>query len=440
VLFAPACSDDTDDPTVLTTPIVSSETGTSGDSTGTPTEATTGSTSEPTTGEPGVVCGDGVKDPGEDCDDGNVDNTDYCLVSCALAVCGDSFVQAGLEQCDDGNTSNEDNCIAGCYHAICGDGHTYAGVEECDDGNKQAGDGCDPDCKAETAMCGNGVLEGGEPCDDGNADNTDSCLEGCIEYSCGDGWIHAVLEECDDANPDNSDDCVNIDGQCLNASCGDGLLHEGVEACDDGNVEDTDDCVKCQAAACGDGVVHAGVEACDDGQNQGTYDGCAPGCAALGPHCGDGVLDEGFETCDDGNLVAGDGCDDACQAELPPECLGYVPLAEPERAVTFNDGPGKITKCDKTADKWHRFMDPAGTVMPVAAPTIYSCGTDAPGWMMGGYPTPDEGIVVRTACFAWFGDPCAWSNEISVLNCGEYYVFKLPTPPDTCLRYCAAPG
>ena len=435
-----ACSDDTGEPNNPTAPIVGTDTGSSDDSSGSPTEPTTGSTSEPDTGEPLQRCGDGVKDPGEDCDDGDVDNTDYCLMSCTLAVCGDAFVQAGLEQCDDGNSSDEDSCIGGCYLASCGDGHTYAGVEECDDGNKQDGDGCDADCKLVDSTCGNGTIEGDEPCDDGNTDNTDSCLEGCVLYSCGDGWTHAVFEECDDANLDDGDGCVSIDGQCLLAKCGDGLLHQGEETCDDANDDSTDDCVACQPAVCGDASVHAGVELCDDGKNTADYGGCAPGCAGLGPHCGDGALDADFETCDDGNQVAGDGCDAACQAELPPECLGYVPLAEPERAFTFNDGPGKITKCDKTADKWHRFMAPAGAVLPLAAPTVYSCGTDAPGWMMGSYPTPEEGIVVRTACFAWFGNPCEWSNEIAVRNCGEYFVFQLPTPPDTCLRYCAAPG
>jgi hypothetical protein len=57
--------------------------------------------------------------------------------------------------------------------------------------------------------------------------------------------------------------------------------------------------------------------------------------------------------------------------------------------------------------------------------------------MMGTYPNPEDGIVARTVCFAWQGDPCAWTNDIQVLNCGAYFVFKLPTPPECALRYCA---
>ena len=108
--------------------------------------------------------------------------------------------------------------------------------------------------------------------------------------------------------------------------------------------------------------------------------------------------------------------------------------------MAFNDGPGKVTKCDnKVGGNWHRFLGPAGLVMPLAAPSNYSCGTDAPGWMQGTYPAEDAGIVARTVCFSWFGDPCSWSVEISVRNCGQYFVFKLPNVPECSLRYCGAP-
>jgi len=442
-LLLPACTDDGGQSSASQPfqPGSTTDDASSGAATDEPTSSPT-SSSEPGS-DPFNRCGDGVVDPGEGCDDANVDNTDYCLSTCQLAVCGDSYVQAGVEQCDDGNADDDDSCVAGCYLAACGDGHRYVGVEQCDDGNKLAGDGCDPDCmlEVETVTCGDGVVAGDELCDDGNLDNTDSCLDTCVPYSCGDGWQHAVLEPCDDGNPDNTDACVEKDGQCALASCGDGFVRDGVEKCDDGNADDSDDCVAgCVPATCGDGFVRAGVEVCDDGANLGAYDGCQPGCAALGPRCGDGVTDEGFETCDDGNAVAGDGCDPKCQLELPPECLGYVELKEADRASSFNDGPGKVTKCDSNAgDKWHRFLDPAGPVMPVVAPTVYSCGTDAPGWMQGDYPKEEAGIVARTVCFAWFGDPCFWSVEIAVRNCGAYFVFKLPGVPECALRYCGAP-
>ena len=56
---------------------------------------------------------------------GNGSNNDACLNNCAANVCGDSFVNAGVEACDDGNASNRDNCVVSlegvpCQIAICG--------------------------------------------------------------------------------------------------------------------------------------------------------------------------------------------------------------------------------------------------------------------------------------------------------------------------------
>ncbi len=57
------------------------------------------------------ICGDGFLDPGvEPCDDGNSNNADACTNTCALNVCGDRFVNAGVEECDDGNDDPNDGC------------------------------------------------------------------------------------------------------------------------------------------------------------------------------------------------------------------------------------------------------------------------------------------------------------------------------------------
>ena len=438
--FGGACSDDTGQ---TATPVTTGDESTGQDDTTGPPTTTDPGTEDPSTGPPPPLCGNGELDPGEACDDGDVDNSDSCLEDCTLATCGDGFMQAGIEQCDDANQKDDDSCIAGCYAATCGDGHVYAGQEQCDDGNTQDGDDCASDCTVPVdppPMCGNGVVEGDEACDDGNADDTDNCLSDCHKWSCGDSHVHKVFETCDDGNADNTDACVDDNGACVDASCGDGYLQTGVEECDDGNLSNTDDCVACAPALCGDAFVQEGVEVCDMGKNEGAYNGCDFGCQSLGPFCGDDVIDAGIETCDDGNATAGDGCDELCQSELPPECIGVLELKEPDRSALFNDGPGKITKCDtKTDDKWHRFLDPAGTIIPLAPPTQYSCGTDSPGWMMGALPTKDEGVVARVVCYLWEADPCTWMSDVQVVNCNdEFYAYRLPNPPESCLRYCAA--
>jgi cysteine-rich repeat protein len=173
-------------------------------------------------------CGDGVLDPGEECDDGNLSNDDECLSNCQAAVCGDGYVNVGVEECDDGNTANTDACLNDCVAAVCGDGYVQAGQEECDDGNAANDDACLDDCVE--AVCGDGfVFEGQEECDDGNtldgdgcdSDCTSSCLPG-DEMSCGscgtqicdnDGVWGECVEYCEgrECGPDT---CGGTCGTC----------------------------------------------------------------------------------------------------------------------------------------------------------------------------------------------------------------------------------
>jgi len=123
-------------------------------------------------------CGDGTPNPGEECDDGNMDDTDACTNNCKKAYCGDGFAQVDVEQCDDGeptatcdgdctepqcgdglinaaageecdddNSDESDACIS-CKMAVCGDSFVQAGVEECDDGNQTDDDDCSNGCMA----------------------------------------------------------------------------------------------------------------------------------------------------------------------------------------------------------------------------------------------------------------------------------------------------
>jgi cysteine-rich repeat protein len=62
-----------------------------------------------------ATCGNGVVEESEACDDGNSSNLDACTNTCAVARCGDRFVQPGRgETCDDGNTVSGDGCSRAC--------------------------------------------------------------------------------------------------------------------------------------------------------------------------------------------------------------------------------------------------------------------------------------------------------------------------------------
>ena len=66
----------------------------------------------------------------------------------------------------------------------------------------------------------------------------------------------------------------------------------------------------------------------------------------------------------------------------------------------------------------------------------YHCGTHAPGWLLGAHPEMSDGVVTRTVCFSWRNKCCRWRSQISVRNCGDFYVYKLQRAPKCKLRYC----
>ena len=96
-------------------------------------------------------------------------------------------------------------------------------------------------------------------------------------------------------------------------------------------VDTTDADTTGNPGVCGDGEI-GGAEVCDDGTNDGSYGGCMPDCAALGPSCGDAAIN-GAEVCDDGtNDGSYGGCAAGCK-DLGPYC-GDGDLQDPELCDT----------------------------------------------------------------------------------------------------------
>jgi len=250
-----------------------------------------------------AICGDGfIHATVEECDDGGTANGDGCSSTCAIETpecldawtltCGDSdswnnggfgstdvidtyscsgwdesgpeytylFIAAASENVtiglsamavdldifvidDQGGVCDPTNCldvgetsvtfaaVAGTTYYLVVDGYLGA-----------VGDYTATLVCPSTPGCGDGTVDMGEDCDDGNFDDTDACVTGCVNASCGDGYLHAGVEDCDDGNANNDDGCRN---DCTIPACGDGILDTG-EECDDGNVTDLDGC----SAAC----------------------------------------------------------------------------------------------------------------------------------------------------------------------------------------------
>ena len=98
------------------------------------------------------------------------------------------------------------------------------------------------------------------------------------------------------------------------------------------------------------------------------------------------------------------------------------------------------TSIDWEGPSWYRFQPPAGVVMPEYFPGFWHCGTWGSGWMNGTHPQEMYETKEVTVCYGWIwsGNQCYFSNKISVTNCGNFYVYYLPSVPGCNLRYCGA--
>lgn len=91
---------------------------------------------------------------------------------------------------------------------------------------------------------------------------------------------------------------------------------------------------------------------------------------------------------------------------------------------------------------WYRFPDGFG--LAASIPKDYAnynpnklCSTQCQGYLTGKLPSKEDGLVVRKVCFAWLSS-CWRHTNITVLNCGTHFRYKLPSTPGCHFRYCGA--
>lgn len=233
-----------------------------------------------------AVCGNGIVEPGEVCDMsvgvplGKSCSSDCVRLEDVPPTCGDGKIDLG-EVCDDGNNIDTDSCTSSCRLAVCGDGYVQSGVETCDDANRNSGDGCSSSCESEVSnLCGNGQIDGQEECDEGlqNGREGSGCSSVCVRtYFCGNNLVEAP-ETCDDGNTEAGDGC---DANCrVENYCGNGRVDSG-EACDDGNLANGDGCdtscvVEPLSLSCeisGSGTAYIGTVSVISGGNVSTWTG-----------------------------------------------------------------------------------------------------------------------------------------------------------------------
>ena len=116
------------------------------------------------------------------------------------------------------------------------------------------------------------------------------------------------------------------------------------------------------------------------------------------------------------------------------ECSTYTVLNESNRAMTYNKS---AVLCDSgLSSGWYRFEGKAGIQIPESCVKMRRCGTRSPGWLRGKHPAVADGAVQRQVCFHWLSGCCRLSINITVRNCGGFYVYKLKRAPTCPLRFC----
>ena len=79
----------------------------------------------------------------------------------------------------------------------------------------------------------------------------------------------------------------------------------------------------------------------------------------------------------------------------------------------------------------------AGTRIPENSPGEFACNTYMGGWMSEVHPTIPGQRAVVTICFHYGWFECNVSVNVTVINCGDYYVYDLPDVSEP-QRYCGS--
>jgi len=130
----------------------------------------------------------------------------------------------------------------------------------------------------------------------------------------------------------------------------------------------------------------------------------------------------------------------------------YTELTDSWRKVKYM--PGGDSNCNSRCDKddfsvgWYRFLEPAGTKIPIAPPeesgnSCDVCGTGVAAWVRERRdPKPEEGVIDINLCFAWTGGSCHWKVSGKSVACEEsngsiYYLYSLNKAPICNGGYCS---
>lgn len=123
-------------------------------------------------------------------------------------------------------------------------------------------------------------------------------------------------------------------------------------------------------------------------------------------------------------------------AVLPTQCSAYSFLNDPTRLATAGAGSVSDNAIFTGAYVWYRFFGSGGTEIVTTIPSINRCTTVYTGWYAGTMPSSGTTITGSVCYVGSSSNPCLYTNQILVTNCGGYYVYGLIDPPVNSARYC----
>ena len=121
---------------------------------------------------------------------------------------------------------------------------------------------------------------------------------------------------------------------------------------------------------------------------------------------------------------------------LADPCYNYRNLSEANRKSSYGTPHGSELCDNSLPEGWYRFVGAAGTKMPTTRVPAFRCGTVCSGWLDGAHPAVEDGKVSRKVCFSDRSTGCKYIINISVKNCGSFYIYWF-TQPDCSSRYCS---
>ncbi|TRY83024.1 hypothetical protein DNTS_007642 [Danionella cerebrum] len=124
-------------------------------------------------------------------------------------------------------------------------------------------------------------------------------------------------------------------------------------------------------------------------------------------------------------------------------------VADPCNVYTSLDRPWRATNevgryiCDEsfTWNGWYRlFYNGLNIRMPETCVSGGSCNTEVSLWLNGSHPQVEDGVVTRQVCGStWYSCCEDRFSPIRIKACpGDYFVYELLKPENTCSAYCTA--